>query len=227
MLGPMQEVSWVKTVLPELLWIALIHDYHGLRKGIELISELGRVARSCLKSKALIIFGAISSFGELDDEQKNSIRNKLTSSGALFLIQKAILPLIAFYPECYLKFLFYHEPSPTDRSKENLERLKSVIDDLYDKTSKRAMMVQATMTWLGFDSGAFKVHKDGTLLANFPEIEKYPLTNLSKKVAASIRAAINMFFIETHYPVHTEWPTYFWNHGLQIDRCYFEDASNG
>jgi hypothetical protein len=32
MLGPLSEISWVKTMMPELLWIALIHDYHGLHE---------------------------------------------------------------------------------------------------------------------------------------------------------------------------------------------------
>ena len=48
------------------------------------------------------------------------------------------------------------------------------------------------------------------LLAKFPEIEKYPHTELSEKVAASIRSSIYMFFTEPHYPQSATWPKYFW-----------------
>ena len=84
------------------------------------------------------------------------------------------------------------------------------------------MMVQATAIWLAFDSGALKVFK-GLALANFPEIEKYPNTELSEKVAASIRSSIYMFFSEPHYRASSNWPKYFWNRGLDIDGCYFEE----
>ena len=34
MLGPLREVSWVKTILPELLWVALIQDRYGHHMGV-------------------------------------------------------------------------------------------------------------------------------------------------------------------------------------------------
>jgi hypothetical protein len=226
MLGQMREVSWVKTVLPELLWIALIQDHHGLREGVELITVLARAARKCSGSKTLRIFGTISSFAELNDDEKASLRGALATSGALFRVQKAILPLVAFYPECPLKILFLIAPYTADQSKENLEKLKSLIEYLYDKTSKNSTMVQATMIWLAFDSGSLKV-AEGLILSNFPEIENYPHSELSKKVAASIRSAINIFFSNNLYSEHSGWPDYFWNRGLEIDRCYFEDGPDG
>jgi hypothetical protein len=45
MLGPMGEVSWIKTIFPELLWIALIHNMHGDRRAVEIITQFSRLAR--------------------------------------------------------------------------------------------------------------------------------------------------------------------------------------
>jgi hypothetical protein len=65
LLGPLREVSWVKTILPELLWIALIQDRYGHRMGVELITLTARTARQVAPSTASSIFGAISSFDTL------------------------------------------------------------------------------------------------------------------------------------------------------------------
>lgn len=223
MLGPLQEVSWVKTILPELLWIALIQNHHGHREGVALITSIARVARKCSSSEKLRILGTISSYLELSAREQTCLKSALAASGELFKIQEALFPLIVFYPECPLGFLFSHEPQEAEVSPRDLERLKTLVADLYDKTAKNTMMVQATMVWLAFDAEALKVFK-GLALASFPEIEKYPDTELSKQVAASIRSTVPMFFREPHYPDSSFWPWYFWNRGMEIDRCHFEDA---
>lgn len=223
MLGPLKEISWVKTMLPELIWIALIQDYHGHREGVALITKFTRIARKCSHSEKKRIFATISSLWEMTKEEQSCLKKELASSGDLFEIQKAILPLIAFYPECPLRFLYSSTLSLSGEEKRNLELLKTLVGGMYNKISRNTMMVQATAIWLAFDSGALKVF-EGLALANFPEIEKYPNTELSEKVAASIRSSIYMFFSEPHYRASSNWPRYFWNRGLEIDGCYFEES---
>jgi hypothetical protein len=225
MLGPLHEISWVKIMLPELLWIALIQIYYGHRDGVELIASLTRLARKCSPSEKMLIFATISSLGLLKIDEKSCLQKELARTGDLFKIQKALLPLIVFYPECPLSFLYSAMPNLADGTQQNLERFKNIVKVLYDKTSRNTMMVQATAIWLAFDADALKVFK-GLALASFPEIEKYPETELSQKVAASIRSSIFMFFNEPHYPAFSDWPRYFWNRGLEIDRCYFEGTSS-
>lgn len=222
-LGPLKEISWVKTMLPELLWIALIQEYHGHHEGVALITRFTRIAQKCSPLEKKRIFATISSLGKLTKGEQACLQSELAASGDLFEIQKAILPLIAFYPECPLGFLYTNKPTLTREEKRNLERLKTLVEGLYDKTSRDTMMVQATAIWLAFDSGALKVF-EGLALANFTEIEKYPHTELSEKVAASIRSSIYIFFTEPHYPASSDWPRYFWSRGLEIDGCYFEGS---
>jgi hypothetical protein len=33
MIGPLREVSWVRSIIPEILWIGLIQFQHGHRRG--------------------------------------------------------------------------------------------------------------------------------------------------------------------------------------------------
>ena len=224
-LGPLHEVSWVKTMLPELLWIALIQDYYHYREGVELITSFSRIVHICSHSGKKCVFATISSLGQLTADEKSCLQSDLATSGDLFKIQKALLPLITFYPECPLRFLFSNKSDFSENKKQNLEQFKSLVEGMYDKTSKNTMMVQATAIWLAFDSGTLKVKK-GLALASFPEIEKYPHTDLSRKVASSIRASMHIFFTEPHYLTSSNWPSYFWNRGLEIDQCYFEEMAD-
>ncbi len=223
MMGPLEEVSWIKTILPELLWIALIQDCYGHREGVELITSLTRAIRQCTISKKPRMFATISSFVQLTHDEQLCLQQKLTTQ-AMFKIQKALFPLIFYYPECPLKFLFSF-PNEREIPKPDINQFKVLVANLYNKREKTPMMVQSTAIWVAFDSGVLKVSKD-TALAKFPEIEKYPNTELSKNIAGSIRAAMHMFFIDRYYPTASEWPKYFWNRGLKIDRCYFEEASD-
>jgi len=220
MVGPLHEISWVKTILPELLWIALIHNHYGDSKAVRLITSFNRLALKCSPSEKKHVFTSVSSFQELNSDQQSRLREEATNSGELFSIQKALEPLIAFYPECPLCFLYSTTPCLSDDQDQHLENLKAIVAYLYDKTSRNAMMVQATAIWLAFDSETLKVF-EGSALANFPEIERYPDTDLSQKIAGSIRSTLPMFFSEPHYSSGSTWPRYFWNRGLEIDGCYF------
>jgi len=223
--GQFQETSWIKTMLPELLWIALIQDYYGHAKGVALITSFTRLARKCSSSEEKRIFATTSSFGEMTGDEQSCLQSEVAASGELVDIQKALLPLIVFYPECPLRFLFLTMPSLSGAPNQILETFKASVTRLYDKASRGTTMVQATAVWLAFDSEILKVAK-GLALASFPEIEKYPQTELSQKVAGSIRASMHMFFVEPHYTRSSHWPRYFWNRGFEIDQCYFRDTSD-
>ncbi len=201
-IGPFKETIWAKTALPELLWIALIQDYYGYREGVELITSLSQIAHKCAPSVKKRVFATINSLGTLTADEQSCIQSNLADSGELLKIQKALLPLIACYPECPLRFLFQDKPDLSGKRVRYLKQLKFLVRRMYDKVSIDSVMVQATAIGLAFDSGVLKVF-EGLALASFPEIEKYPLTDLSKKVAASIRATMHMFFNEPFYVEQT------------------------
>jgi hypothetical protein len=224
MLGPFHEVSWVKVMLPEFIWISLIQNRYGTREGVKIITSMTRIARECSTSEKKRIFATISSFRDIKPTEYLCIQQKLATSGQLSNIQEALMPMIVFYPDCPMSFLYSTKPSFIDNNSHNLDQFKTVVKGLYDKYSRDTIMVQSTAIWLAFDSGVLKAFK-GLALAKFPEIENYPHTELSKKVAASISASIHMLFAEPHYSVSSDWPKYFWNRGIEIDQCCFGEAS--
>jgi len=221
MLGPLQEVSWVNTIIPEVSWIGLIQYQHGHRRGVEIITSFARTARSVGSGGSRKTFAAASSYSEVSGPEWAQLREAMAITGDLFQIQESLEPLIALYPECPLGPVF---ATPPAKAPENaLLRMTSLVSSLFHRADRDPMMVQATVIWLAFDAGVLKV-QEGLSLAQFPEIEHYPDTELSRKVGGAIRSSLNMFFGEEqlYYPA-SPWPRYFWNRGLALTPCELSD----
>ena len=221
MLGPIQEVSWVNTIIPEVSWIGLIQYQHGHRRGVELITSLARTARKVRSSGSRQIFAAASSYSDLSGPEWTQLRETMAATGDLFQIQESLEPLIALYPECPLGAFFAAPPATAPENA--LLRIRSLVSSLFHRADRDPMMVQATVIWLAFDAGVLKV-QEGLSLAQFPEIERYPDTEISKKVGGMIRASLNVFFGQEQFCSHASpWPRYFWNRGLVLTPCEFSD----
>jgi hypothetical protein len=221
MLGGLQEVSWVKTIIPEVSWIGLVQYQHGHRRGVELITSLVRTARSLQSGSPTKILAAASSYSEISASDWARLSEKMAATGDLFEIQQSLEPLIALYPECPLAPLF--ATLPLTPAEDGINRIKNLVSSLFRRGDRDPMMVQATVVWLAFDAGMLKVQK-GFALAQFPEIEHYPDTEISRKAGSGIRASLNMFFGQGELcPRSSTWPQYFWNRGLTLTPCEFSD----
>ena len=94
---------------------------------------------------------------------------------------------------------------------------------LFVRSSRLATMVQASALWLAFDADRLKVAAELSL-AQLPRIEDYPTTELSQRIAASIRASLNqMFGAQDLMASDGGWPIAFWNRGLVLEPCEIHD----
>lgn len=217
MLGVLQEVSWVKTIIPEVCWIGLIQYDYGHQRGVELITSFTRTMRQVRSSSSREIFAATSSYSEIAGAEWAELRERMSATGDLPKLQQSLEPLIALYPQCPLGPVF--AVPPTVAPENALERMRNLVASLFHRADRDPMMVQATAIWLAFDSGVLKVQR-GLSLAQFPEIEHYPDTEISKRVGGAIRATLNGFFgQEQLYSRASSWPPYFWNRGLTLSPC--------
>ena len=60
--GPMREVSWINTMIPELLWIALVQEAWGPRRGVEIITAFSRDVRASDPARDRTIWAAAGKF---------------------------------------------------------------------------------------------------------------------------------------------------------------------
>ena len=212
--GPMREVSWINMMIPELLWIALVQQVWGPRRGVEIITAFTRDARASDPNRDHTIWAAARKFAVLPAGilagivERRSHRDDLCAP---------LAPLHAHYPNHPMRELVSAATGPA--WSQDLGALKGLVSELFDRASTSAIMVQATATWLAFDAGRLKVSAD-LALADFPRIEHYPQTDQSQRIAASIRATLNQMFGDLDLMASgTGWPIAFWNRGLELEPC--------
>ena len=214
--GPMREVSWINTMVPELLWIALVHEKHGSRRGVEIITAFTRDVRASDPARQGVIWAAAGKYASIPNAELQVI---VQQRGAAYAdeLWAPLAPLASWYPTHPLNALFPNNiPSACP---EGLAHLKAIVTGLFDRSARNSMLVQATAIWIAFDAARLKVAPH-LALAEFPKIEEYPNTERSKQVAGSIRATLNQMFGDTKWMASgTDWPTAFWNRGLEIGPC--------
>lgn len=219
--GPMTEVSWEKSILPEILWVALLQEEVGWRKSVDLATKLGRFVRDVVGESQKRGFLVVSGFERLAEEEKINVLSRLQSDGVLKEFQNALTPLIELYPECPLTFLRSEADVAIDFREKHLNRLKSVVRVLFDRDDVFTVRTAATTVWLAFDAGLLKA-TEGTSLARFPEIEDYPDTELSQAIAGAVRNVLRILVGE-YKGNGTNWPQYFWDRGMSVDKCTFNE----
>ncbi len=216
-----QEISWGKQLIPELIWLALINNRYGYMKGAELALALPRSAEEATKNNQRgTWFATVSSYAQLSIEEQERTVKILRSKNAFDQYRAALLPLIYFYPSCPLSFLFDLE-TKKEIDTGDLEEIKRVLESIFDRRSVEATFIQANAVYIGFTVGKLVVSPDVSL-ARFPEVQYYPNTEVSKQIAASIRATVNTIFGIDVIKDGLSWPTYFWNHGLELEKCDFD-----
>jgi hypothetical protein len=215
-LGPLREVSWINTIVPELLWVALVQNQFGPRRGVEIITAFTRDLRASDAKRLRTIWAAAGKFETISADEMEKL---LATKARLYAddLRYALSPLCAWYPDHPLNTIFHGHMQSCEA--KGLQHLKLVVGDLFDRSSMVATMTQATAIWLAFDAERLKVSPHLTL-AQFPKIEEYPNTELSVRLAASIRASVNSFFGDTDLmKSESSWPVAFWNRGLELEPC--------
>lgn len=216
-LGNVESIKWELPIMPELLWLALLNSSHGVRDGAQLAISLTQAATSVSAKKW---FAPISSYLVFTPEQQEQVLEELATKKSTEPLRQALNSLVWFYPDCPLRFIFTEGPTPPENEKVAVEWLKDIVSKLYDRTERIPMMMQANAMYIAFAADLIKVAPHISL-ANFPEIERYPETQESRRVGSAVRAAITGFFGVglNMYDKAADWPMYFWNRGLQLESC--------
>lgn len=221
---PIEEVKWVDDILPEIIWLAALNDRHGWSKGAALAVNLARAARTSMEAPGARWFAFLSDFSLLYGAQQARVVDGLRSTEDHGALLEALEPILSNYPGCPLGFLL-DRTIGEDEAWAGLDRLRTLIATLFDKTSLSATQAQANAIYLGFTSGTFKVAPTISL-ARFPEIENYPHTEISRQIGSAVRAAMNIRAGEGGSAASAAWSRYFWNRGLELQPCETEDESD-
>jgi len=218
-LGEFNGVNWLEEILPEIIWIGLLQDKFGLGLGSQLALQISETTNKlCSLSCTKQWLAPLSSYSVLTENQKSEIKKELTNLGHIDNIEKAFGLITFLYPKFPLSFLV----TEIYNVKQDLSvsEFKIYLSKLYDRTNFTTTFMQATAVDMAFQSDLLTVSSE-TSLAKFDEISNFPNTEISKQVASSIRQTINLFFGNNNpFSSNGEWQKYFWNRGLELEKCY-------
>lgn len=214
-LGPISEVSWVDERIPELIWIGLLLKQCGDRRGIALATQITQAANSQEISDKGVFFVWLSDFERLPQACWEGFRAHLSEAHALQEIRFALSPLLSSYPDCPLGCV--REPGAIS-SESGFASIAEVLMGLYARKSEFATKIQTTAVYLALVSGMLKL-VGNEVFADFSEVEQYPRTEASRRVAASIRSTLIALHNLREEGHETSWPLRFWNRGLALEPC--------
>jgi len=128
--GPMRDVSWVNTMIPELLWIALVQEKHGPRRGVEIITGFTRDVRASAPGRQEVIWATAGKYASIPAAELKAI---VRTKGEAYAdeLRAALLPLASWYPAHPLNGVF-SDDSASARL-EDLAHLKLIVANLFDR----------------------------------------------------------------------------------------------
>ena len=218
-LGPHDEVSWGAELVPELIWLGLLNDSLGIKRGAELCLVIARAAAHATNTPSKRHwFAPISAFSLLGTAEQSKVVAALQEHDAIDSVRSALLPLFALYPDCPLGFI--QDGAPALLRDDLRATIKGQLRSMSDRSNRPTMMVQANAVYIAFGTDMLKVRSD-LALAKFPVMEQYPSTEESKIVGSAVRATVTGMFGHQDRVRSKAWTSYFWNKGFQMEGCEF------
>lgn len=197
--APLQEVSWKDDITPQVLWIALLHEFNGYRKGHDIALLLSRAAR-LLTDDTMHAYYAASDYGSVSTERWTSIRRHLDAYGCLRRVTTALIPLESYYKETAFSELLRDSPAISPDVAKKI--IKSVVRRLSMRCdSWESTMIQYTVVKIALASQRVKFIASLSA-ADSDAIDEYPRTEKSIQLAAHLQKLVTMLF-NPHVPSET------------------------
>lgn len=233
LLGEGRDIQWRQRIIPEYLWLCLLNFRLGWAAGADLSLSLARLASRALGiepeefekqfgNAPKQFFGLTTAYGSLDEIEKQRTIELLTKDGKLDALRQSLSSLISLYPECPLNFIY---DTPPDVSEDDLPVVQELVRVMFDETVTLTVSALTSAVYIAFCTNKLRVivgddrsSQTDPELKNFREIEKYPTTETSKRVAQSVRLTASML-AHPDEELSTIWCEYFWNRGLEIGKC--------
>jgi hypothetical protein len=216
MLGQLQYVKWIDDLLPEVLWLGMLNNDHGLRRGVQLAKKLSTAADRVMAPHPHV-FARTSTYSSIPSEQWPKIV-ELISPTALNQLLSTLRPFVVLYPECPFYALWLSDP-PQPYA-DDVVVMRTQVETLLNRGDRPAMLAQANAIFIARVTGKLILNQ-GSFLSNFEAIVAYPDTEESRMVGSAIRAASMMLGHNTEEAQEAggNWTRYFWQRGIEITSC--------
>lgn len=216
----LNEVSYVNQLLPEIVWIGLINDRLGYEEGIDLSQRLAQTAKDIHKTDKYVNFAFCSSYRVLTASEKKQLVEKLGSTSDLTNLQSCLAPLTVLYEGFPLIYLGLATDTPDKAIL--LERLKYCIERHINKYGIQGMAIQTCVVYIRGITGGLHIPKD-IEVPDLNAIFTDPDSEKARRAAGFVRATVLTEITPDREGYDNSWSRSFWNQGVIIDGCKFED----
>lgn len=209
-----REQSYVNDMLPELIWLGLIHDRRGYRFGAKVLETIIEVTKAWPKNDKPRNYAVQAAYEVLTPEQKTELLEALTTASVLEDIRYAVAPLVLLYDGFALSFV---GPPPTVIPREVLvQRITDCVRKHLDKYETPGIVLNGAMLLTRLVAGTIKIaaHIE---IPDLNAVVERPDSDEARKAASFMRAnAIGEFGMLELPPT---WAKHFWNRGADLAPC--------
>lgn len=216
-LDNIKSIGFVDDLLPELLWLGLIHDQYGYVVGRDALECVTTLEKSWPKLENPLNFALQSSYKELTDDQKSALLSTWIEKGLLEKIQYATAPLVLLYDDFALRFV--GPPRSVVSEEALIKRLERVVSSASDRYSTPGVMLYGALFLNNLMAGRMHISQE----IDLPDFDAviYSINSTEGKRAASFLRASAMAQISFSSP-RGDWADRFWARSYELIPCSAE-----
>ena len=217
-LPQMQEYSYVNDMLPELIWLGLIHDHAGYRFGARTLEIVVEITKDMPTSEKSFNYALQIAYADLSNDVKSTIVRHWDREGMLETIRDAIAPLVLLYDGSSLAFV--GPPSNVLSEEALINRISSSVANHLDKTETPGVVLHGTLllTPLMARTITFAQHIE---IPDFNAVINEPDSDEAQRAAAFMRALSGAEWGMLEVP--NDWARHFWNRNAELSECELPD----
>ena len=210
----MREYSYVNDILPELIWLGLIHDHAGYHLGGKILRVVVETTKGLEYSKKNCNFALQMAYADLPHEVKSNILLRCQQEDILETLRFALAPLILLYDECPLSF--FGPPSSFLSEPYLISRIKACVANHLDKSRTPGVVLHGSLLLTRLMSGTIKFAQH-IQVPDFNKVITEPDSDDAKLAASFMRANAGAEW--AMLDISNKWAKHFWNRNAQLSPC--------
>lgn len=217
-LPQVREFSYVNDMLPDLVWMGLIHDRAGYHFGAKVLEVVVKVTKEVPPREKSFNYALQVAYAGLSDELKSKILRGWEQENLLNSIRDAIAPLILLYDGCPLAFV--GPPENVLSESDLVSRISRTVAKHLDKTETPGMVLHGTMLLTRLMAGTIKFAQH-IEIPDLNSVIDNPGSDEARRAASFMRSSAGAEWAMLEVP--NDWAKHFWNRNAKLSKCELPD----
>lgn len=206
------EISHRYEIIPEIIWIAILHEKIGIELASEILPELLKIGISHKQTEKSRLSCFASSWKFID--LSGSFVQELEEAGFVEIFSTALSGFIHLFPESAISCLVHKKQT---YEIGELQLIKELVNKLSDSSSEETIFAMASVVYPAVINGLHQVDKSIDISPK--KLLDYPDTFDSQRIASFLRNSIRMLYGNSLKGNDNLENRYFWKRCLELEPC--------